>query len=96
MVGTYRDKTKQDYDREYYLNNKDQIKKKSKEYYQKNISKYRQQLECINCGGVYTINSKYKHFQSKKHLQSLQKELMKEIEKFENDEDNFITELLSS
>ena len=57
--------------KEYYINNKDNIKTRIKEYYINNKdnikTKHNVQYECP-CGGKYTYSNKSQHSKTKKHI----------------------------
>ena len=50
-----------------YQNNKDKILEENKIKYQNNKDKLLKKIEC-ECGGSYSLNSKVRHFKTKKHL----------------------------
>lgn len=64
-------------DKEYYEKNKEIIQQKSKEYNEKNKEKIREKITCEDCGSVYTLNGRAKHFKTQKHLQAVEENAKK-------------------
>ena len=63
--------------KEYYKENKEQIKKRNKKYYKENAEKiraYKNQKHTCICGGKYTTSRKSKHEKTKIHLNYIQKQ----------------------
>ena len=52
--------------KEWYQNNKEEIKQKRKEYYENNKNELKQKHEC-ECGGKYTYTHKSQHLKTSKH-----------------------------
>jgi hypothetical protein len=58
-------------DKEYHENNKDRCKEKAKEYREKNAEKIKEKKQLTfvcECGCSLTIEAKYRHIKTKKHL----------------------------
>jgi len=53
--------------KEYYVDNKEHLKKKANDYYKNNKNKLQEKQECP-CGGKYTFGHKERHLKSKKHI----------------------------
>jgi hypothetical protein len=64
-------RTPKESQKEYYKNNKNDIKESQKEYYKNNKNEINKKHNC-NCGGKYTLSHKGQHFKSKKHQQYCQ------------------------
>lgn len=65
------DRTKPEYDKKYYIDNIETIKKQDKEYYEKNKEKIllrqNEKFTCV-CGSLYSHSHKKRHERSFKHL----------------------------
>jgi len=59
--------------KEYREKNKEQIAKQRKEYYERNKDRLKEKMTC-ECGSIFTINSKARHFKTKKHQKWLQEQ----------------------
>jgi hypothetical protein len=57
--------------KEYRLENRPDILKKKKEYYEKNKSQINKKIEC-ECGGNYIHNHKARHLKTKLHLKYIE------------------------
>lgn len=80
MVGHYKHKTQQQYNKDYYNKNKDKLNHK---------------FTCMNCNGSYSLTSMSQHFKTKKHLNALSKELWNEIMRIEREDVDFIDDIFS-
>ena len=95
MVGVYKSGLKS-YNQSYYDLNKDRIKDYSKKYYQNNREKLLHKIICMNCKGRYSLASVSTHLKTKKHLKSIQNELMAELARIERDDVDFIDEIFGN
>ena len=60
-------RTKKEYEKEYYHNNKEKKEKYKKQYYQNNKEKLNKSFQC-ECGGSYVLRNKKRHYKSIKHI----------------------------
>jgi hypothetical protein len=95
MVGVYKQGIKK-YSQVYYELNKDRMKQNARKYYQDNRDKLLDKITCINCQGRYSLASVSTHLKTKKHLKSMQNELIAELARIERDDVNFIDEIFGN
>jgi hypothetical protein len=55
---------------EYNIRNKEMMKERRKINYEKHKEEYHLPIQC-ECGKIYTLNHKIRHFKTKKHLQNI-------------------------
>jgi hypothetical protein len=64
-------RNKTEYNKEYNKDNKDNIQKNSKNYYENNKNKINTHYICDVCNGNYTYTNRVKHINSQKHQTAL-------------------------